>query len=95
MSEARMSRAEKRLTSIEDRLSRLEEKLDIVREDGEDTNALLRTVLLGNGDASQGHVVRLDRLEQWKSTTTRMIWVLVGCVSSVGGGMVLWFIKGG
>lgn len=94
MTEERVSRAEKRLGSIEERLTRMEDKLELVQEDGEDTNKLLREVLFGNGDSSKGHVVRLDRLEQWKGGATRIIWTLVGAVSSLVSGVVLWLIRG-
>lgn len=85
------SRAEARFDAIEARLTRMEVRLDQVGEDCEDTRNLLRRVVFGtNGEA--GHKIRIDRLEQWKGTATRFLWLLAGCCGTISSAVIIWVV---
>lgn len=88
------SRAEARFDNIEERLTRIEVNLGHVREDCEETNDLVRQALHGDGKAERGLAVRVDRLEQWKRSASKVVWVLVGAVSSLVSGLILWLVRG-
>lgn len=50
-----------------------------------DRIARLEARMNGTADEPErGVIVRLDRVEQWKATAAKVIWMLVGCALTLG-----------
>lgn len=90
MTDGRMSKAEAKMADIEERLTRMEVQLAQVGIDCDDTKKLLRKVVYGE-NGHPGFTVRMDRLEQWKGTATRFLWLLFGCFGSIGSAIAIYF----
>ena len=65
--------------TVENETTRAEERHQALVEELADLTSLLRKTLYGT-PATHGLLVKVDRLEQWKRTASRILWMIVGAL---------------
>lgn len=75
------------MNTPESRLARIEEHIKSVEASVEHIDKILNRAMFGQ-DGTTGVFVRLDRIEQWKTTVSRVLWILAGAVATIGTSIV-------
>lgn len=65
------------------RLARIEEQMKTLTDTVQHLDSTVRELTLGS-QGRDGLMVRIDRLEQWKGTISKIVWAIAGTVITIG-----------